>query len=84
VAGTFRAAIRTGDGTYIAGDLGILLRLTGTAAAPAFTRVDLATTCTLRGLFRRADELWVVGSDGGNAGVWRIAQGTVFHWGQCA
>lgn len=81
----FHAALRIGDGTYIAGDQGTLLRLSGIPAAPAFTRIDLGTACTLRALFTRGTELWVVGSDGGRAGVWRIAQdGTIFHWGQCA
>lgn len=81
----FHAALRTADGTYLAGDGGTLLRLAGTAASPVFSRVDLGTTCTLRSLFTRGTELWVVGSDGGRAGVWRIsAGGAVFHWGQCA
>ena len=81
----FRAALRMGDGTFLAGDGGTLLRLSGTAASPVFSRVDLGATCTLRALFTRGTELWVVGSDGGRAGVWRIsAGGAVFHWGQCA
>jgi hypothetical protein len=80
----FRAALRIGDATWIAGDQGTLLRLSGSPASPAFDRVDLGTTCTLRALFSRGTELWVVGSDGGHAGVWRISGGTVFHWGQCA
>ena len=81
----FHAALRMGDGTFLAGDGGTLLRLSGTAASPVFSRVDLGATCTLRALFTRGTELWVVGSDGGRAGVWRIsAGGAVFHWGQCA
>jgi hypothetical protein len=81
----FHAAMRVGDGTYLAGDGGTLLRLAGTAAAPVFSQVDLGATCTLRALFTRGTELWVVGSDGGHAGVWRVsAGGAIFHWGQCA
>ena len=79
----FRAALRIGDGTYVAGEGGTLLRLSGGAASPVIAQVDLGTTCTLRGLFGRGGEVWVVGSDGGHAAVWRIAQGAVFHWGQC-
>jgi hypothetical protein len=81
----FHAALRMGDGTFLAGDGGTLLRLSGPAASPVFSRVDLGATCTLRALFARGTELWVVGSDGGHAGVWRVsAGGVVFHWGQCA
>jgi hypothetical protein len=80
----FRAALRVGDTTYIAGDQGTLLRLSGSPASPAFDQVDLGTTCTLRALFSRGTEVWVIGSDGGHAGVWRISGGAVFHWGQCA
>ena len=37
------------------------------------------------GLATDGTDLWVVGSDGGHAGVWRIsAGGAIFHWGQCA
>lgn len=80
----FRAALRVGDGTYIAGDQGTLLRLSGGPAAPVFTRVDLGTTCTLRGLFTRGGEVWVVGSDGGHAAVWRVgADGSITGWGAC-
>lgn len=81
----FHAAVRTGDGTFLAGDGGTLLRLSGTPASPVFSRVDLGATCTLRALFTRGTELWVVGSDGGHAGVWRVSSGgAIFHWGQCA
>jgi hypothetical protein len=80
----FRAALRVGDGTYIAGDQGTLLRLSGGPAAPALARIDLGTTCTLRGLFSRGTEVWVVGSDGGRAAVWRVgAAGSITGWGAC-
>jgi hypothetical protein len=79
----FRAALRVGADTYVAGDQGALFRLSGGAASPAFTRIDLATTCTLRGLFTRGGEVWAVGSDGAQSAVWRISQGSVFRWGQC-
>ncbi|HAF08528.1 MAG TPA: hypothetical protein DCK98_00380 [Chloroflexi bacterium] len=80
----FRAALQVGDGTYIAGDQGTLLRLSGGPAAPALIRIDLGTTCTLRGLFSRGTEVWVVGSDGGRAAVWRVgAAGSITGWGAC-
>ena len=81
---TWRAALRVGDVTYLAGDNGSLLRITGVPGTkPAFTLAPLGTTCTLRSLFARGEELWVIGSDGGRAAVWRLAGGTVFRWGQC-
>lgn len=82
---SWRAALRAGDrSTYIAGDNGTLLHLSGTSdPKPSFTVIPLGTACTLRALFSRGDEVWVIGSDGGRAAVWRITGGTVFHWGQC-
>lgn len=80
---TLRAALRTADSTYIAGDAGTLLRLTGGPAAPTVARIDLGTTCTLRGLFARGAEIWVIGSDGGRAAVWRVGPNGGFHWGEC-
>jgi hypothetical protein len=77
------AALAVGDATYIAGDKGTLLRLTRQAGTPVLTRVDLGTTCTLRGLFARGSEVWVIGSDAGKAAVWRIGAGAPFRWGEC-
>ena len=81
----YRAVLRVGSVTYAAGDSGTLVRF---SSAP-FTRSDmtpvaLGTSCTLRALFARGDEVWVIGSDGGGAAVWRLAGGTVFRWGQCS
>jgi heat shock protein HtpX len=80
----YHAVLRAGAVTYAAGDSGTLISFSSAPSTGADQRrIDLGTTCTLRGLFSRGAELWVVGSDGGNAGVWRISGGTVFHWGQC-
>jgi hypothetical protein len=79
----FHAALRIGDVTYIAGDQGTLLRLTRATGSPVLTRVDLGTTCTLRGLFARGSEVWVIGSDAGKAAVWRTGAGAPFRWGEC-
>ena len=81
---SYRAVLRAGAVTYVAGDGGTLISFSN--VGPATTevrRVDLGTTCTLRSLFSRGDELWVVGSDGGRAAVWRLAPSGVFHWGEC-
>src|SRR5439155_23845213 len=44
---TYRAAVRAGDGTYVAGGHGPLLRFTTVGpAAPAPVAVPLGTTCT--------------------------------------
>jgi hypothetical protein len=79
----FHAALRIGDVTYITGDQGTLLRLTLATGSPVLTRVDLGTRCTLRGLFARGSEVWVIGSDAGKAAVWRIGAGMPFRWGEC-
>ena len=68
---------------YAAGERGTLVRFSDPVARSAATLVDLGTTCTLRALFSRGEELWVIGSDGGRSAVWRITGSTVFHWGQC-
>jgi hypothetical protein len=80
----YHAVLRAGPVTYAAGDGGVLVRFSSTSLARALiTPISLGTTCTLRGLFARGDEVWVVGSDGGRAAVWRITQGTAFRWGEC-
>ena len=80
---SYRAALRLGAVAYAAGDRGTLVRLSDPNGHPAVAVVDLGTTCTLRALFARGEELWVIGSDGGRAGVWRLSGGTIFRWGQC-
>ena len=81
---TYRAALRAGDVTYVAGDGGMLLRFTTAGpAAPAPVAVPLGTTCTIRGLFARGSEVWVIASDGGRAAVWRLGPNGTFHWGEC-
>ncbi len=80
---SYRAALRAGSAIYAAGDQGTLMRFSDPSARSEVTPVDLGTTCTLRALFGRGDEVWVVGSDGGRAAVWRLSGGTVFRWGQC-
>ena len=80
----YRAALRVDDITYIAGDHGTLLRLTGgVSSPPSFYVAPLETTCTLRALFSRGTDVWVIGSDGGRSAVWRITHTGVFHWGEC-
>ena len=81
---TYRAVLRAGAVTYAAGDGGTLVSFPGVPSARSgATRVDLGTTCTLRGLFTRGADLWVVGSDGGRAAVWRVGSTGVFRWGEC-
>ena len=81
---SYRAALRAGAVTYAAGDGGTLIRFSNRPlTATEVRRVDLGTTCTLRSLFSRGDELWVVGSDGGRAAVWRLGPTGIFHWGEC-
>ena len=80
----YRAVLRAGPAVYVAGDGGTLVRATDpTGSSPGWTLIDLGTSCTLRALFSRGDELWVIGSDGGRAAVWRLTGGAVFRWGRC-
>jgi hypothetical protein len=81
---TFRAALSLGDVTYVAGDRGLLFRVT--PAGPdrrGLEAIPLGTNCTLRALFNRGAELWVIGSDGGKAAVWRVGSSGTFRWGEC-
>jgi hypothetical protein len=80
----YHAVIRAGPTIYAGGDRGTLVRLTDPAGKAEVAPVDLGTTCTIRALFGRGDEVWAVGSDGARAGVWRLVGGTVFRWGQCS
>lgn len=81
---TYRAVLRAGPVTYAAGDGGTLISFQGVPSArSAVSRVDLGTTCTLRSLFTRGADLWVVGSDGGRAAVWRVGSTGLLRWGEC-
>ena len=80
---TYRAALRAGDATYVAGDGGTLLRLTGRSGARMATIIPLSGTCALRGLFASSGAVWVVGSDAGRAAVWRVAADGTTRWGEC-
>ncbi len=80
----YHAVLRVGTAVYAAGGGGTLVRSSDpTGPSQGWTPIDLGTTCTLRALFARGDEVWVIGSDGGGAAVWRLAGGSVFRWGQC-
>lgn len=74
-----RAAAVSGTTTWIVGDHGTVLRLEGDVE----TSVDLATACTLRSVFAQGGMVWIVGSDGTRAAVWRIGDGTQRQWGTC-
>lgn len=76
---TLRAAAFIGASTWIVGDRGSVVRLDG----EVHTAIDLATTCTLRAVFAQRGTVWIVGSDGTRAAVWRIADGVVRRWGAC-
>lgn len=64
---------------WIVGDAGVVL------TGDPLRRVDLGTTCDLRAVFARGDEVWIVGSSGSRGGVWRVRGGAVAQqWGECA
>jgi len=79
-------------GVWIAGDHGTLLVTSPTPTAPSstradatFRRIDLRTDCDLVSLFRRGDEVWVVGRTGLSGGVWALrTDGSLIRkWGNC-
>jgi len=75
-----RASVRAAGATYITGDNGVVLKVTGGDV----TRVDLETSCTVTGVFSRGVEVWFVGSEGLHAGVWRRSGDRVLdRWGTC-
>jgi hypothetical protein len=74
-----RASARAGGVTYVVGDRGVALAVEGSNVS----RVDLGTTCALRGVFARRNEVWFVGSEGIRAGVWRKTGDTLERWGTC-
>jgi len=76
-----RSVARARSVTWVGGDGGTVLRITN--ATPEASTFDLRTTCTIRGVFLRGDEVWFVGSDGASAGVWRLAGERVDRWGLC-
>jgi hypothetical protein len=89
--GTLRAVTVFGDERWAVGDAGVVLRIRQPASGPTATPVDIGTTCTLRAVFVRASspprgtaqEMWIVGSDGTRAGVWRRAGDRLDRWGTC-
>jgi hypothetical protein len=75
-----RASVRVGAITYVVGDRGTALAVEGNAVRPV---ANLSTTCALRGVFVRGNEVWFVGSDGTLAGVWRQSGDRIDRWGTC-
>jgi hypothetical protein len=79
VQNPLRASARAGTVTYVVGDRGIALAIEGNNVQ----RIDLGTTCALRSVFARGNEVWFVGSEGTHAGVWRRSGDRVERWGTC-
>ena len=76
---TLLAAVRAGTTTYVAGEGGVALSIEGSQVK----RIDLGTTCAIRGAFVHGNDVWFVGSEGTHAGVWRRASERVDRWGTC-
>lgn len=79
VKSALRASARAGGATYVTGDGGVVLQVTGADVA----RVDLGTSCSVTGVFARGAEVWFVGSEGLHSGVWRRIGDKIDHWGTC-
>jgi hypothetical protein len=80
VKGELRASARVGPITYVVGDGGTALAVEGNTVQPIS---KITTTCALRSVFVRGNEVWFVGSDGTLAGVWRQTPDRVDRWGTC-
>jgi hypothetical protein len=79
VDGALLAATRAGATTYAAGEGGVALAIQGSQVR----RIELGTSCTIRGAFVHGNEVWFVGSEGTHAGVWRRVGERVDSWGTC-
>lgn len=79
-----RSATYASGAAWVVGDGGTALVID--RGATAARRLDLATTCPLRAVFARGDEVWIVGSRGDRAAIWRVTgpvHGPVQRWGDC-
>jgi hypothetical protein len=75
-----RASVRVGAQTYVVGDGGTALIVEGNAVRPV---ANLGTTCSLRSVFARGNEVWFVGYQGTLAGVLRKSGDRIDRWGTC-
>jgi hypothetical protein len=75
-----RASARVGALTYVVGDSGTALVVEGNEVRPV---ANLGTTCTLRSVFARGNEVWFVGYEGTLAGVLRKSGDRIDRWGTC-
>ena len=75
-----RSSVRVGALTYVVGDGGTALIVDGNAVRPV---ASLNTTCSLRSVFARGNEVWFVGYEGTLAGVWRLSGDRIDRWGTC-
>jgi hypothetical protein len=80
VKNELRASVRVGTITYVVGDRGTALAVEGNTVRRV---ANINTTCALRGVFVRGNEVWFVGSEGTLAGVWRQTPDRVDRWGTC-
>jgi hypothetical protein len=80
VKNELRGSARVGPITYVVGDGGTALAVEGNTVRPI---TNIVTTCALRGVFARGNEVWFVGSEGTLAGVWRQTPDRIDHWGTC-
>lgn len=63
---------------WIVGDGGVVL------TGEPLRRLDIGTSCDLRAVFAKGQDVWIVGSAGSRGGVWRLRGGAVAEkWGVC-
>jgi len=80
VKNELRGSARVGAITYVVGDGGTALAVEGDTVRPI---ANITTTCALRSVFARGNEVWFVGSEGTLAGVWRQSGDRIDRWGTC-
>jgi hypothetical protein len=88
-----RAVTVLASTAWVVGDNGVVLTVDGALRTPGspipekptvVERVDIGTTCALTSVFSSGQDVWIVGSSGGNGGVWRIRDKKVAErWGEC-
>ena len=88
-----RSIVMVGPTAWIVGDDGVVLSVDGALAVPGsqipakptvVNRINIGTTCSLTSVFVVDQDVWIIGSHGGESGIWRLRDNKVAErWGEC-